>query len=352
MKTIRIAIDSHAIDKARLAQAAQILCDGGLVAMPTETVYGLAANALDERAVAAIFQAKGRPTSDPLIVHVADMADLATICATPLPALFDVLAAHFWPGPLTLLLPKHPQLTNLITAGHATVAVRMPAHPVAIALIRACGVPLVAPSANLFSRPSPTCADHVLHDLAGRIDAVIDAGPCRVGVESTILDITSPQPRILRQGGIPQSQIEAIIGTVTLHTQHAAHDTAVPAPGLLLKHYSPHTPLQLYRGDVSDVQRAILDFCQSHPHMRIAWLGYDHDAAVATAVGVRFVSLGAIADDDDVAHRLFEGLRTVDRLQADVIVTSEPFGHGLAAAVRDRLFRAAEGRVIMATPAN
>jgi L-threonylcarbamoyladenylate synthase len=352
MKTIRITIDPHAIDQASIAHGAQIIRDGGLVAMPTETVYGLAGNALDLRAVAAIFQAKGRPTSDPLIVHVADMVDLSAICAMPLPVHFDQLTAHFWPGPLTLLVPKHPQLSDLITAGHPTVAVRMPAHPVATALIRASGVPLVAPSANLFSRPSPTSADHVLHDLAGRIDAVIDAGPTRVGVESTILDITSSPPRILRQGGITRAQIEAVIGLVTIHTQHAAHDTAVMAPGLLLKHYSPRTPLRLYRGPVADVQQAIVAFCHTHPHMRIAWLGYAHDAHMATTLGVQFVSLGDISDDERVAHHLFEGLRAVDLLQADVIVTSEPLGTGIAAAVRDRLFRAAEGRVIEAPATN
>lgn len=352
MKTIRIAIDPQAIDQAGIAHAAGILRAGGLVAMPTETVYGLAGNALDERAVAAIFQAKGRPTTDPLIVHVADLADLSTICATPMPAHFATLTSHFWPGPLTLLVPKHPQLSDLITAGHTTVAVRMPAHPVATALIRASGVPLVAPSANLFSRPSPTSAHHVLHDLAGRIDAVIDAGPTQVGVESTILDITTPQARILRQGGVTRAQIEAVIGPVTLHSQHAAHDTAVMAPGLLLKHYSPRTTLRLYRGPIADVQQAIVAFCQLHPQMRIAWLGYTHDAHVAATLSVQFVSLGDISDDESVAHHLFEGLRAVDLLQADVIVTSEPLGDGVAAAVRDRLFRAAEGRVIEAPATN
>lgn len=352
MNTIRIAINPQSIDQTAMAHAARIIRAGGLVAMPTETVYGLAGNALDERAVAAIFQAKGRPTTDPLIVHVADMADLDTLCASPRPAHFAQLTAHFWPGPLTLLVTKHPQVTDLITAGHTTVAVRMPAHPVALALIRSCGVPLVAPSANMFSRPSPTSADHVMHDLAGRIDAVIDAGSSHVGVESTILDITGPQPRILRHGGITQAQIEAVIGPVTIHTQHAAHDTAVMAPGLLLKHYSPHTPLRLYRGEPDAVQQTIVSFCQEHTHLRIAWLGYDQDTPVATALGVHFVSMGTITDEESVARHFFESLRTADRLQTDVIVTSEPIGQGVAAAVRDRLFRAAEGRVIVVPTIN
>lgn len=345
MNTLLLASAAHPINYTDVTTAAAIIRDGGVVAMPTETVYGLAGNAFDTKAVAAIFQAKGRPSTDPLIVHIADMTQLATITPAHNLPLLHQLAAVFWPGPLTILVPRHTTISDAVTAGKATVAVRMPAHPVAQTLIRLSGCPLVAPSANTFSRPSPTTAAHVLADLDGRIDAVIDAGPTSIGIESTIIDITVTPPRILRHGGVAIERITAVIGAVDVPHHELSTHTAAPAPGMLLKHYSPRTPLRLYRGTSTAVQQAIGQFCYDHPALRVVWMGYDDDAEVAHQIGIHWRSLGNRADSATVAQRLFDTLRALDAMQADIIVTSQPDGAGIAAGVCDRLYRAAEGRM-------
>lgn len=343
MKTLHITVSPDTPDPAALAQAATIINRGGLVAMPTETVYGLAGDATNPAAVAAIFAAKGRPTTDPLIVHIADMVQLADIVHT-VPDSFALLSETFWPGPLTILVPKHATLNPDITAGFATVAVRMPAHPVALALIRACGCPLVAPSANLFSRPSPTCAAHVLHDLAGRIDAVLDAGETQIGVESTIVDITTTPARILRHGGVPAEQLSTILGDIEIATRSVAAGSAAPAPGMLLKHYAPQAPMSIFRGEIIRVQEAIQRYAATHPGT--AWLCYDDDVTVAARQHIVHLSLGPRHQAHVVATRLFAALRALDTTDVAQIVTSEPLGGGVAAAICDRLFRAAEGRII------
>ncbi len=345
MNTRVFSSDAHTINHTDIAQAATIIRGGGLVAMPTETVYGLAGNALDVTAVQAIFRAKGRPSTDPLIVHIADMAQLALVTtASDLPML-RLLAEAFWPGPLTMLVPKQHTISDAVTAGKSTVAVRMPAHAVAQALIQHSGCPLVAPSANTFSRPSPTTAAHVLSDLDGRIDAVIDAGPTPIGIESTIIDITVTPPRILRHGGITVEQIMAVVGDVEIAHHELTPHTVAPAPGMLLKHYSPRTPLRLYRGAPTAIQQAISTYCAQHPEVHVVWMGYDDDVDVARQLGIEWRSLGARTDGDTVAHRLFDTLRALDAMQADVIVASQPDGTGIAAGVCDRLYRAAEGRI-------
>lgn len=343
MNTQHITVSALTPDPTAIAHAAAIIRRGGLVAMPTETVYGLAGDATNPQAVAAIFAAKGRPTSDPLIVHIADMTQLAAV-ADSLPAAFALLSETFWPGPLTILVPKHAALSQSITAGFATVAVRMPNHPVALALIRACERPLVAPSANLFSRPSPTCAAHVLQDLAGRIDAVLDAGESHIGVESTIVDITTTPARILRHGGIPAEQLSTVLGDIEIVTRSVAAGQAAPAPGMLLKHYAPQVPLTIFRGSQQHIQDAICAYAGSHP--QTAWLCYDEDVPVAIRHHIPYQSLGSHQQAHVVATRLFAALRALDTADVAYMVTSEPTGGGVAAAIRDRLFRAAEGRII------
>ena len=343
MNTRQITVSADHPAPDAIHQAAEIIRRGGLVAIPTETVYGLAGDATNPAAVAAIFAAKGRPTTDPLIVHIADISQLAQITGA-LPDTFALLRDTFWPGPLTILVPKHATLNPQITAGHDTVAVRMPNHPVALALIRACGCPLVAPSANLFSRPSPTQAAHVLHDLAGRIDAVLDAGETRIGVESTIVDITTTPARILRHGGIPAEQLTTVLGDVEIVTRTLASDAAAPAPGMLLKHYAPRARLTIFRGPPVSLQHALCTYARTHPHT--AWLCYDDDVALATTHHITHYTLGPRHHAHIVATRLFAALRDLDRTDITQIVTSEPIGGGVAAAVCDRLFRAAEGRIV------
>lgn len=224
-----------------MTEAARRIRDGGVVAFPTETVYGLGANALDAAAVAQIFRIKGRPSTSPLIVHVASAAQARSL-AREWPAPADLLAERYWPGPLTLVVPKQPAIPDIVTAGLPTVGLRLPAHPLAIALIEEAGVPIAAPSANRFTGLSPTSAEHVRLSLGPGVDCILDGGPSPVGIESTVLSLATPRPTLLRPGMITREEIEDLIGPVdTLSHAEGAH----PAPGLHPRHYSPRTPLRL-----------------------------------------------------------------------------------------------------------
>lgn len=235
----------HRPSESEIAHAAALLRAGKLVAFPTETVYGLGANALDPLAVARIYEVKGRPTSSPIIVHVSNTEMVHSVAADwPEPA--QALAHKFWPGPLTLVLNKQPSIPTLVTAGLATVGVRMPAHPVALALIEAAQLPIAAPSANRFTQLSPTSAEHVRQGLGDRVDYLLDGGDCTVGIESTVLSLAGNQPTLLRPGGIACSQIEELIGPVVRQTE--ADATAHPSPGMHPRHYSPQTTVLLVRG--------------------------------------------------------------------------------------------------------
>jgi L-threonylcarbamoyladenylate synthase len=234
------------IEPELLVRAGEIIRKGGLVAFPTETVYGLGANALDSRAVDRIFEVKGRPASSPLIVHV-DSADMARSLASEWPAVAGELARAFWPGPLTLVLPKQQRIPDNVTAGLQTVGLRQPNHPVALALIREAGVPIAAPSANRFTALSPTTAEHVLKSLGGQVDMILDGGPTRIGIESAVLALTGPRPRLLRPGMISREEIEEVVGEID--TGSIELPGAHPSPGLHEKHYSPATPLFLTDGE-------------------------------------------------------------------------------------------------------
>jgi len=311
-----------------IASAAACLRQGGLVAFPTETVYGLGVAAMDAPAVRRLFAAKGRPADDPLIVHVADRGALGPLVAV-CPPIVDALAARFWPGPLTLVLRRSALVPDEVTAGLDTVAVRVPAHPVARALLAAAGIPVAAPSANLFSRPSPTQAAHVLEDLDGRIDMVLDGGPTQVGVESTVLDLSGDGPQVLRPGAITLEMLRELLPHVRLRGDAPA-DGPQRSPGLLLRHYSPRAPLTLYEG----APEAVI------ARMRT-------DVETARAEGRR---VGVLVPDDDVAAlaaRLYATLREFDSAGVDEIFARlPPATDGLSAAVADRLRRAAAGRVV------
>jgi L-threonylcarbamoyladenylate synthase len=231
------------VDADAIARAASILRAGGLVAFPTETVYGLGANAQDTNAVAKIFAAKGRPASNPLIVHVADITEAKQLVSA-WPAIANTLAQRFWPGPLTLVLPRAVQVPDSVTAGGPTIAIRIPAHPVALALLHACRLPLAAPSANRSTQLSPTTAQHVMRGLSDSIDLLLDAGPTTGGLESTVLDVTTDPPRLLRPGLITVAQIEAAIGPITYQANADAAEVA-RSPGQMARHYAPRTPLQI-----------------------------------------------------------------------------------------------------------
>ncbi len=322
-------------DSAGISEAAAILKAGGLVAFPTETVYGLGANALDATAARGIFIAKGRPADDPLIVHLLAAAQLRSVARPSDNAL--ALAERFWPGPLTLVLPKLSHVPDVVTAGLSTVAVRVPAHPVAQELLGACELPLAAPSANLFGRPSPTRAAHVLEDLDGRIDAVLDGGPTDIGVESTIVDLSTAEPRLLRAGGLPAEDIEAALGLPLL----AALASERPlAPGMLPSHYAPHTPLVLITGPAARDRLHAEASSALQQGQRVGMLLLlDDDAPAQTTVQ----ALGAYADPRASATRLFDALRSLDRQRLDILFTRELADPttDLGRALADRLRRAA-----------
>jgi L-threonylcarbamoyladenylate synthase len=238
----------HTLSRAEIERAASLLRAGRLVAFPTETVYGLGANALDEAAVRRIYEVKGRPSTSPIIVHVSSVEMAQTVVAE-WPPKAQLLAKSYWPGPLTLILKKQPAISTVITAGLDTVGVRMPSHPVALALIEAAQLPIAAPSANRFAQLSPTTAEHVREGLGDRVDYILDGGPCTVGIESTVLSLIEGEPLLLRPGGVSRRQIEEVIGPVRLQTE--APGDAHPAPGMHPRHYSPRTKLLLVRdGDV------------------------------------------------------------------------------------------------------
>ena len=330
-------------DRQGLREAAALLRAGRLVVFPTETVYGLGANALDAAAVGRIFEAKGRPADDPLIVHLADAAGLTDVAQANQVA--DELAARFWPGPLTLVLPRQPSVPFEVTAGLDTVGVRVPAHPVARELLHAAGVPVAAPSANLFGRPSPTRAEHVLEDLRGRVDAVLDAGPTPVGVESTIVDLSGPRPRLLRPGGVPAEAIEQVLELRLDPPPRAGIDPGPqPSPGLLSTHYAPRTPLVLIVGETNSAQERfraeLLDALRLG--YRAGALLLDEDAQLAPP-GIALHPLGAFDDAETIAARLFDALRALDRAGLDRIYVrqlADPTS-GLGRALADRLRRAA-----------
>jgi L-threonylcarbamoyladenylate synthase len=305
------------------------LCAGGLVAFPTETVYGLGANALDRAAVARIFAAKGRPTTNPLIVHVPDI-DAAQVLVAPWPSTAQQLAERFWPGPLTLVLPRRPSVPDVVTAGGPTVAVRVPAHPVALALLRACRLPLAAPSANRSSALSPTRAEHVVSGLADRIDLVLDAGPTPGGLESTVLDLTGPRPRLLRPGLVTLPELQAIVGPIAQFA--ASRSDTLRSPGLLAKHYSPRTPLEL----AHDAAPRVLALLAQG--LRVGWVTFGDRASegVDNAVIVPMPR-----DVEGYSAQLYATLHALDEEKLDCIVVDLPPSTDAWLAVHDRLRRAA-----------
>jgi L-threonylcarbamoyladenylate synthase len=331
-----------------LHRAAGILCSGGLVAIPTETVYGLAADGLNEESLARIFRAKERPYEDPLILHVADPSWVNEL-AVQVPAVARELMARFWPGPLTLVLRKAAKVPGLVTAGGPTVAVRMPGHPIALALLREVGRPLAAPSANLFSRPSPTTADHVLEDLDGRIDAVLDGGPTTLGVESTVLDLTVAPPDLLRPGGVTREQLQQVLGPNWAGERHERDpdQLRLKSPGLLDRHYSPHAEVRLFAGAPIQICRAMRAAIEAEPDPQgCLALVFAEDVPLFAGTACDLFDLGSADDVTQAAKRLYAALRKADRDGKRVIYARLTTQSGLAAALNDRLRRAASGRVI------
>jgi len=350
--TTRIVhLDPQALSPEAVNDAATLIREGQLVAFPTETVYGLGGNALDEKAVSKIFAAKGRPATDPLIVHIESW-DRLTEVALEIPRIADDLVEKFWPGPLTMVLPRQSRVAPGVSAGLPTVAVRMPAHPIALALIKAAGVPIAAPSANRFAHSSPTTAQHVLDDLSGRIPLILDGGPTQIGLESTIVDLSGPRPRLLRPGGVPLEALVQLIPDLEVVTRYAkVEDGPVIAPGMLLKHYAPRAEFNLFEGNDDDVRAALAEEALRlrAEGKRVGLLIAEEDRVPLRAklgdAPITMIAVGSLADLDSVAHGLFAALRALDDSDVDVILSRGYPPLGLGLAIGDRLVRAAEGRV-------
>jgi L-threonylcarbamoyladenylate synthase len=328
-----VAIDPVTPDRIAIAEAAAILQAGQLVAFPTETVYGLGADGLNPIALGQIYAVKGRPADNPLILHIASRDQLSLVAAET-PTIAHRLVQAFWPGPLTLILSKTSRVPDLATAGLTTVAVRMPAHPVALALIRAAQRPLAAPSANRSGLPSPTTAQHVSDDLRGHIPLILDAGPTHIGLESTVLDVTCTPPVILRPGGIAREDIEAVVGHLPEAMSEAQRRRS---PGTRYRHYSPHARVLLVEDAQAETLQAAVAKALQH-NERVGCLLHrlepDHLPPLVKVIRIS-------SSVTDYAQGLFSALRALDGLGLDVIVVEGVAEQGLGVAVMDRLRRAA-----------
>jgi L-threonylcarbamoyladenylate synthase len=352
VKTLRLIVDPAHLEtaeaQAALEQAAEILRNGGLVALPTETVYGLGANALDAAAVARIFKAKRRPRWDPVIVHVAGPDGGAAMLdglVREVPETARKLMKAYWPGPLTLLLPRTAAVPDAVTAGRPLVGVRMPAHPVALEVIRRAGVPMAAPSANTFGHTSPTTAAHVLEDLDGRINAVVDAGPTEHGVESTVLDPCQSPMVIYRPGAVTIAQIRETAGAVEIFRASGALSAkprkAMPSPGVGVRHYAPKARLVLVGGDLIELGARLEEASLDLVELTGERVGVMLPVEVAAPTGATAIyPWGRWAAPKEMARRLYAGLRELDAEGCTVILCPLPPAEGIGAAIRDRLFKA------------
>ncbi|HHV95555.1 MAG TPA: threonylcarbamoyl-AMP synthase [Clostridiaceae bacterium] len=380
MKTEVIKIDINNISQEKINYAAEILKAGGLVAFPTETVYGLGANALQKEAVRKIFAAKGRPSDNPLIVHIADIASLDSLVVEK-PPIWEPLAHKFWPGPLTMIFKKSSVIPDEITAGLDTVAIRMPVHPIAMALIKASGLPIAAPSANSSGYPSPTLASHVYEDLNGKIDLIIDGGKADVGLESTVLDITVDPPLILRPGGVTLEQLRTIKSDISLdpalanepetdftltsqanlntdeflkHKRRDLQGKFIPkSPGLKYKHYAPKAQMVIVDGEldkiVSTINNLVQDIKNSKKRIGILATEQTKDYYKVDTKGnenIVVMSLGSRDCPEEIAANLFKRFREMDEQKVDVIFAEGISKNGIGLAIMNRMKKAAGFNII------
>jgi len=320
-----------------IKKAGEILAKGGLVGIPTETVYGLAADALNGKAVAKIFEAKGRPMDNPLIVHIQDVRDIEKFSlAKEFPEKAQALANAFWPGPLTIIVPKGKAIPDEVSAGLETVAIRLPEHPIARAIIKEADTPLAAPSANLSGSPSPTTAQHVMNDMQGKIDAVVDGGHSDVGLESTVITVATEVPRLLRPGGVTVEQLQTVIGEIEIDDavlNQLKDSEKAASPGMKYKHYAPKAKVILLKGE------DFISFVNSRADEKTMALCYDEDIH---KLNISALSLGEKENYDTQAQRLFDALREIDeKPQIKLVYARCPEPKGVGMAVYNRLIRAA-----------
>lgn len=351
MNTLMLKVNPNKPDAAKIAVAAEIIQRGGLVAFPTETVYGLGADALNGDAVLRLFEAKKRPLDNPPILHIAEVEEVYPLVAE-VPKKAELLMKQFWPGPLTLVFRHSANVPKESTAGLDTVAIRMPKHPVAAALIRQSGRPIAAPSANLSGKPSPTTAAHVYEDLNGRIDAIIDGGAANIGVESTVVDLSCDPPLLLRPGGTPFEALKAVLPDLELHP-FVVSETEISvekarSPGMMHKHYAPKAEVILVEGDTEAMVTTIKGLAADYQakNLKVGVLATDETQAAYKANVVR--SMGSRSNVSTVAANLFRLLREVDAQCVDVILAESVPREGLGLAVMNRLRKASGYHIIKA----
>ena len=351
MKTLVLKVNPANPEDIKIRVAAEIIQKGGLVAFPTETVYGLGADALNAEAVLALFEAKQRPLDNPPIVHVADKTEVAPLVKV-VPKKAELLMEKFWPGPLTLIFKHSAKVPSVTTARLDTVAVRMPNHPVALALIKATQRPIAAPSANLAGKPSPTNAQHVYEDLNGRINAILDGGVANIGVESTVVDLSTNPPMLLRPGGAPFEALKAVLPELVLHPfVQAEKELALEktrSPGMRHKHYAPKAPVVLIEGNLPDVVAKIKELTESYraEGKKVGVLSTDETKNSYRAYSVK--SLGSRSNLASIAQNLFRQLRKIDAENIDVIIAESVPSEGLGLAVMNRLRKASGYHIIKA----
>lgn len=347
MRTKRLIVDKYVDDLhtyPQITEAANLLKENEVVAFPTETVYGLGGNAKSDDAVHKIFAAKGRPSDNPLIIHISDREHLKEF-VEEIPEKAEILMKQFWPGPLTLIFrKKEGVLSEIATAGLSTVAVRMPEHPIALAIIEGCGLPIAAPSANRSGRPSPTTADHVWEDLNGKVSAIVDGGEAGIGLESTVLDCTAETPQILRPGGITKEQIIAAIGQVTIDPSLTDVAEAPKSPGMKYTHYAPDAPLLLVKGGREYIQQLIDE--KRDEGLRIGILTTEENQDYYTCDVIR--TCGRREQPETIASSLYETLRGFNHERVDMIFSEMFPNEGVGQAIMNRLLKAAGHRVIVA----
>ncbi len=336
MQTLRLYLDAQNINNS-ISTAAKILNADGIVAMPTETVYGLAASAYSDTAVAKVFSAKGRPQDNPLIVHISDIKMLDEIAYTNDKAL--ICANRFWPGPFTMVLPKKDKVCDSVSRELDTVAVRMPAHPIALKLIEESGIPLAAPSANISGYPSPTKAEHVINDLDRKIDAVLMSDICDVGVESTVISLVGEHPRLLRPGAVTVEQLREILPDIIIDKAVLAEpDTdKVASPGMKYKHYSPKTEVFLVEGESDKFSQYV------NKQQNSAAIAFDEDQNIS----IPCIVYGSCKDESSLAHSIFDILREIDGKNYARVYIHAPSKSGVGLAVYNRLIRAAAFKVVV-----
>ena len=347
MKTTIHRVDVNNINNDMIIEAAEFLKKGQLVAFPTETVYGIGANALDVSAVDKIYQAKGRPSDNPLIVHVADKEDVNRYVLDINP-IAEKLMTRFWPGPLTLIFRKKEIIPDEITGGLSTVAIRMPSHIIARSIIRASKLPIAAPSANISGKPSPTEALHVINDLSGKVDMIVDGGPCEIGLESTVVDVTESIPVILRPGGVTKEMLEEVIDEIKLDPAiKSMNEKIVPkAPGMKYRHYAPNADLTIFKGETSKVINHInhLVHTKEQEGVKVGIISTKQTQNDFKCDNI--VNIGDKNKPEEIAANLFKVLRDFDDMNVDVIYCEAFSKKNIGTATMNRLLKAASNKLI------